>query len=848
MKKLYTLLASFLITLALFAQAPEKMSYQAVVRDANNALIMNQAVGMRIQILQGSVSGTTVYEETQTPTSNDNGLVTLEIGTGTIVSGMFGTIDWSTGPYFIKTETDPNGATNYTISGTSQLMSVPYALYAKTSGNGAGPQGLQGDTGLTGPVGPSGANGINGFSAYESALAADSTIGLESQWLASLNGADGVDGNDGTNGAVGAQGPAGTNGIDGTNGNDGATGPAGADGTNGVDGTNGNDGADGATGAPGLDGVAGATGLQGATGNAGSIDDLTDGSDGLGTFNVFLGENSGISNLVGGSYNVGLGNSALRNVSTGTKNTALGHKALNATTTSHDNTGLGREALMNNQTGKQNTAVGAGSLLKNDTDNNTAIGYGSMYNTTSGGGNVALGMNTLTTNETGANNVVIGLEAGYQTTGSNNVFIGSRAGYFETGSNKLYIDNSNTSTPLIHGDFATKKLTINGSLEKTGALYDASNDAGTIGQILSTTVTGTDWVDAGTLTGPTGATGATGAPGPAGADGTNGNDGATGANGNDGVTGATGLLTNGTAAGNTPYWDGSQWIVNNSNILNNGTSVGIGTTSPNASAKVEIESTTQGFLPPRMTVTEREAITAPAVGLVIYNTTSNCLNFYAGSNWHETCGSISLPPSTYPNGSIFCASGATVVVDVTNPTTGEIWMDRNLGASQVATSSTDANSYGDLYQWGRRSDGHQCRTSGTTSTLSSVDQPAHGDFIIGSSDWRSSQNTNLWQGVNGVNNPCPIGYRLPTETEITAEMSSWSSSNSSGAFASPLKLPLAGYRHLNTGSIGDVGTNAYYWQSTLSGTSPRRFGFESVNAGLSGSHQALGFSVRCIKD
>ena len=163
MKKLYTLLASFLITLALFAQAPEKMSYQAVVRDANNALIMNQAVGMRIQILQGSVSGTTVYEETQTPTSNDNGLVTLEIGTGTIVSGMFGTIDWSTGPYFIKTETDPTGATNYTISGTSQLMSVPYALYAETSGTGVGTNGtagflrvlleLDGTNGIAGAVG-----------------------------------------------------------------------------------------------------------------------------------------------------------------------------------------------------------------------------------------------------------------------------------------------------------------------------------------------------------------------------------------------------------------------------------------------------------------------------------------------------------------------------------------------------------------------------------------------------------------------------------------------------------------------------------------------------------------------
>ena len=165
MKKLYTLLTSLLITSALFAQAPEKMSYQAVVRDANNALIMNQAVGMKIQILQGSVSGTTVYEETQTPTSNDNGLITLEIGTGTIVSGMFGSIDWSSGPYFIKTETDPTGATNYTISGTSQLMSVPYALYAKTSGNGSGPQGpagIDGQDGAVGPQGPAGADGIDG--------------------------------------------------------------------------------------------------------------------------------------------------------------------------------------------------------------------------------------------------------------------------------------------------------------------------------------------------------------------------------------------------------------------------------------------------------------------------------------------------------------------------------------------------------------------------------------------------------------------------------------------------------------------------------------------------------------
>ena len=205
MKKLYTLLASFLITLALFAQAPEKMSYQAVVRDANNALIMNQAVGMRIQILQGSVSGTTVYEETQTPTSNDNGLVTLEIGTGTIVSGMFGTIDWSTGPYFIKTETDPNGATNYTISGTSQLMSVPYALYAKTSGNGVGPQGPAGNDGIDGVDGAIGATGAQGIPGNDGAVGATGAAGPQ--------GPQGVPGNDGNDGATGAQGPAGNDGV-----------------------------------------------------------------------------------------------------------------------------------------------------------------------------------------------------------------------------------------------------------------------------------------------------------------------------------------------------------------------------------------------------------------------------------------------------------------------------------------------------------------------------------------------------------------------------------------------------------------------------------------------------------
>jgi len=111
------------------------MSYQAVIRNSSNALVTNSAVGMRISILQTSATGTAVYVETQTPTTNANGLASVEIGGGTVVSGNFTTIAWANGPYFVKTETDPAGGTSYSITGTSQLLSVPYALYATNAGN-----------------------------------------------------------------------------------------------------------------------------------------------------------------------------------------------------------------------------------------------------------------------------------------------------------------------------------------------------------------------------------------------------------------------------------------------------------------------------------------------------------------------------------------------------------------------------------------------------------------------------------------------------------------------------------------------------------------------------------------
>jgi uncharacterized protein (TIGR02145 family) len=200
--------------------------------------------------------------------------------------------------------------------------------------------------------------------------------------------------------------------------------------------------------------------------------------------------------------------------------------------------------------------------------------------------------------------------------------------------------------------------------------------------------------------------------------------------------------------------------------------------------------------------------------------------------------------------------GTPPTPNVTNPTTGKIWMDRNLGASQVATSSTDANAYGDLYQWGRAADGHESRTSATTSTNATSAVPNDGNawdgFFIteGSSpyDWLTPQDDNLWQGVSGTNNPCPSGYRLPTEAEWEAERTSWSSNNAAGAFASPLKLPVAGARNGSNGSLGNVGSHGYYWSSTVDGTNSRNLYFYSSYALMGSISRAIGLSVRCLKD
>jgi len=229
---------------------------------------------------------------------------------------------------------------------------------------------------------------------------------------------------------------------------------------------------------------------------------------------------------------------------------------------------------------------------------------------------------------------------------------------------------------------------------------------------------------------------------------------------------------------------------------------------------------------------------------------SSLSGLQSGTTYYVRAYATNSQGTAYGSQVSFTTTSAPAVSTVTS-TTGKVWMDRNLGASRVATSSTDDQAYGDLYQWGRDTDGHEKRTSQTTSTLSSSDTPGHGKFITinsGNYDWRSPQNNNLWQGVNGINKPCPAGFRIPTAAEWEAERASWSSRSSSGAYASPLKLPMAGYRDGSSGSLYDVGSYGYYWSGTVDGSSAQGLSFYSGYATMFYYYRASGGSVRCLKD
>ncbi len=294
-----------------------------------------------------------------------------------------------------------------------------------------------------------------------------------------------------------------------------------------------------------------------------------------------------------------------------------------------------------------------------------------------------------------------------------------------------------------------------------------------------------------------------------------------------GVTGILPVANGGTGLSTTPS-NGQLDIGNGTGFTRATLTAGTGISITNTSGAVTIASTA---VPSGATAGDMLYWNGTAWVKVAAGTDGQTLSFYNGAPvW---TGNISYANTVVSGG-------------------GRVWMDRNLGATQVATNISDVNAYGDLYQWGRGADGHEKRTSSTTNVLSNNVRPDHGKFIISTtSNWLSSNNVNLWQGESGVNNPCPNGFRVPTYDEWTIEINSWGGNTAAIAFASPLKLTLAGGRNGGDGSVGATGQYGHYWTSTSFGGHPTwevSFQLNGDPVQVADNEPSNGFSVRCIKD
>jgi trimeric autotransporter adhesin len=567
-------------SVSIFAQAPQKMSFQAVIRNASNNLITSATVGIKISIVQTTPTGTVVYSESHTPTTNINGLASIEIGTGTVLSGTFSTINWGAGPYFIKNEVDPTGGTTYTISNTSQIMSTPYALYAENTGNSWNLKGNNGTNDSTNFVGTTdniplnfrvnnqkagkldhllnstflgfnaGASNISGLrntvfgdsSFYKNKVGNDNIAIGNSSLFSNTFGFGNVSiGNSAlytnttgyNNLSIGANtlysNVSGSDNIAlGTSclnknttgyGNIAIGSYALFKNTIGARNTS--------LGEYALEfNISGSSnisiGFQTLTYNTTGSNNVAIGSEAMrsnltGIVNTAIGGNALYTNTIGigntalgsqalylnnignnntangrqslfsntsGNNNVAFGLVALRNNTTGSNNVAIGSRALYNNTTSNSNTSIGDSslytntvgsrntangyaALTNNSTGSHNTALGYLALTSNTTaDFNTALGDSSLFTNTIGSRNTANGYAALVSNLTGNNNTAFGSQSlNSNIIGSGNVALGFSAGFNETGSNKLYIENTNSSTPLIYGEFDNDILKINGKIK-----------------------------------------------------------------------------------------------------------------------------------------------------------------------------------------------------------------------------------------------------------------------------------------------------------------------------------------------------------------------------------------------
>lgn len=581
MKKVLLICTIFMLATCAWAQAPQKMSYQAIIRNASNIVVASSTVGIKISIVKGTPNGPAVFAERHTNSTNANGLLSLEIGAGTVLSGNFSAIDWGNGPYFIKTETDPLGGTNYSIVGATELLSVPYALYATTSGNSstvgpagpAGATGPQGPIGMTGPQGPAGPQGPTGAAGLQGPIGLTGAQGPQ--------GPIGPIGSVGPAGATGATGPQGPTGLTGAQGPIGFTGPAGPIGATGLQGSIGPTGPIGPAGAQGPIGLTGPQGPQGAQGVPGPI-----GPAGLTWKGAWSATGTYIKDDVVGYNGASWFCLAAVSNSNSTPDTdptkwallasqgATGPQGPTGLTGPAGPAGAQGPAGANGATGPAGPQGPAGSTgptgatgpagPQGPAGNDGAVGptgpQGPIGLTGPAGpqgatgpqGPIGLTGPAGQTGQTGpAGSAGIQGPIGPQGAAGSNGVAGVDGKTILNGT-------SNPTNQGVNGDFY-----INTS---TNTLFGPKANG--------------SWPTGVSLVGPQGPAGVQGATGQT------GQTGPAGATGPTGATGATGLLTSGSAAGNTPYWNGSSWVVNSSNIFNNGSNVGIGTTSP--SEKLEV--------------------------------------------------------------------------------------------------------------------------------------------------------------------------------------------------------------------------------------------------------------------
>lgn len=388
------------------AQAPNKISYQSIIRNSTGVLLSNATVGIKISVLQGSSSGTVVFSENHTAATNTNGLANVEIGTGTAISGSFANIDWANGTYFLKTETDITGGTNYTITSTTQMLSVPYAMYANSSASAQNAWSINGNT-----ITASNFMGTNNnmpikfkvnnapFGILDNAN--NGNVGIGQNTL--------VSNNSGVNLVALGSGSLAAN----TTGN-GNT----AAGWNALN-----------------------ANTTGGNNVAIGIENLRNNT--TGSYNTSVGAYA-LKDNIGGIENIAVGANSLRYNSSGRTNTAVGTNALNLNASGGFNTAIGSNSLRNNTTANYNTAVGNSAMQNTSTGfANASLGSSSMQNNTSGSFNTSFGNSSLFNNTSGSSNTAIGTSALYNATNNSNVAVGNNSGYdLANGSNNTFMGDS----------------------------------------------------------------------------------------------------------------------------------------------------------------------------------------------------------------------------------------------------------------------------------------------------------------------------------------------------------------------------------------------------------------------